>query len=43
MGNVVLENKVRQYFAAWLENRPEALEQLFAPEIVYSECYGPEY
>ena len=20
-----------------------ALEQLFAPEIVYSECYGPEY
>lgn len=43
MGNVVLENKVRQYFDAWLENRPEALEQLFAPEIVYSECYGPEY
>lgn len=43
MDNASLEGKVRQYFAAWLENRPQALEELFAPEIVYSECYGPEY
>lgn len=38
-----MESTVKAHFDAWVENRPEVLEKVFAPEIVYSECYGPEY
>lgn len=37
------ERLIREYFRCWLENRPEKLGDIFAPGIVYSECYGPEY
>ena len=37
------EETIRRYFAAWVENEPGCLEEIFAPEAVYSECYGPEY
>ena len=37
------EEAIRRYFAAWVENDPSCLREVFAPEIVYSECYGPEY
>lgn len=34
---------VRQYFYAWLVNDIRIIEHVFSDEIVYSECYGPEY
>ncbi len=37
------EETIERYFAAWLENDPGCLREIFSPEIVYSECYGPEY
>lgn len=37
------EKIIREYFAAWLEKKADVLESIFAENIVYSECYGPEY
>lgn len=37
------EQTIRRYFAAWVENKPDCLPEVFAENIVYSECYGPEY
>lgn len=37
------EQAIRRYFAAWVENAPGCLPEIFAEDIVYSECYGPEY
>lgn len=37
------EELIKHYFAAWVENEPGCLGEVFAPGIVYSECYGPEY
>jgi len=34
---------VRRYFDAWLRRDGDCLEELFDPDAVYSECYGPEY
>lgn len=34
---------VRRYFEAWLRRDGGCLEELFEPDAVYSECYGPEY
>lgn len=34
---------IKAYFRCWVENDPAVLEKTFAEEIVYSECYGPEY
>lgn len=34
---------VRVYFDAWLTKKPELLPNIFSDDIVYSECYGPEY
>jgi len=34
---------VRDYFAAWLAKDASVLPAVFAKDIVYSECYGPEY
>jgi len=34
---------VRRYFEAWLRRDGDCLEELFDPDVVYSECYGPEY
>lgn len=41
--NAEKEEKIRKYFSAWINKDAEVLPQLFSPEIVYSECYGPEY
>ena len=37
------ERLISGYFQAWVENRPEVLPLTFSTDIVYSECYGPEY
>lgn len=37
------EQMIRRYFQAWLEQDPAPLEEIFAENAVYSECYGPEY
>lgn len=34
---------VKTYFAAWLSKEADVLPVVFANDIVYSECYGPEY
>ena len=38
-----MEARVRGYFQAWLEQDLEAVKEIFAENVVYSECYGPEY
>lgn len=38
-----MENTIRSYFSAWLKKDVEPLEDIFAENAVYSECYGPEY
>ena len=37
------EQLISGYFQAWVKNRPEVLPETFSENIVYSECYGPEY
>ncbi len=37
------EQTIRRYFSSWVENDPDCLPEIFAENIVYSECYGPEY
>lgn len=37
------EEMIREYFQAWLKKDNSLLEEIFAQEVVYSECYGPEY
>lgn len=34
---------MRAYFNAWLTKCPDMLSDIFSDDIVYSECYGPEY
>lgn len=37
------ERIVRTYFDMWTERNFKLLNEIFDPEIYYSECYGPEY
>ncbi|GLC81583.1 nuclear transport factor 2 family protein [Lacrimispora brassicae] len=34
---------VENYFQAWIEKDAEILKTVFSNDIIYSECYGPEY
>ena len=36
-------NIIETYFAAWLGKDDAALSLVFADNVIYSECYGPEY
>ncbi len=40
---MMYEKAVRDYFAAWLEKDAAVLPAVFSKDVVYSECYGPEY
>lgn len=31
------------YFQAWVDKNPRPLERVFAPDVIYSECFGPVY
>lgn len=37
------EDIIKNYFQAWINNDMETIKQTFSDNIVYSECYGPEY
>ncbi len=37
------EEKIRAYFAAWVRGDGFRLEDWFAPDAIYTECYGPRY
>lgn len=37
------EETIRAYFRCWVENGSSVLDRVFADDVVYSECYGPEY
>lgn len=37
------EEIVERYFQAWLDQNIEPLGSIFSDDVVYSECYGPEY
>ena len=38
-----LEEIIRKYFTCWLNKDEKPLTDIFAEDIIYSECYGPEY
>ena len=37
------EDVIKNYFQSWLDKNIEPLENIFSDDIIYSECYGPEY
>ncbi len=37
------KDKLRAYFAAWLQNDIKIVKNTFSEDAVYTECYGPEY
>ena len=34
---------LRRYFRAWVDADIDTVRELFSDDIVYSECWGPEY
>lgn len=38
-----MQEIIRSYFQCWLDNNIDVVKEIFAEDIVYSECYGPEY
>lgn len=34
---------IKNYFSSWLNNDYSCLNEIFDDNIIYSECYGPEY
>ena len=38
-----MEEIIRKYFTCWLNKDEKPLTDIFAEDIIYSECYGPEY
>lgn len=37
------ENKIRKWFSMWLDKQDTGIGDLFAPDAVYIESWGPEY
>ena len=37
------EEIIRSYFQCWISNDCRILNDVFDDQVVYSECYGPEY
>ena len=37
------ERKIQQWFSMWLDKQDTGMEELFAPDAVYIESWGPEY
>ena len=38
-----MEETIKKYFSCWLNKDSGELKDIFADNIIYSECYGPEY
>lgn len=43
MNKAEKELKINTYFNMWVQRDFSALDAIFAADIFYSECYGPEY
>jgi len=39
----VFTDTIKAYFSAWLSKDASSLPLIFSENIIYSECYGPEY
>ena len=39
----IMEKIIRQYFDCWLKKDIVPLKEIFADNVIYTECYGPEY
>ena len=37
------EQKLRAYFRSWIDNDISVLPEIFSEDVVYTECYGPQY
>ena len=37
------DNKIRRWFSMWLDRQDGGIGELFAPDAVYIESWGPEY
>ncbi len=37
------EAQIRRWFSMWLDQKDTGIEELFAPDAVYIESWGPEY
>ncbi|WP_028596547.1 nuclear transport factor 2 family protein [Paenibacillus assamensis] len=37
------EQIIKSYFKAWLHKDATILDEIFSSDIIYSECYGPQY
>ena len=38
-----MKETIQKYFKAWLNADIDILSDIFSNDIIYSECYGPEY
>jgi len=38
-----MDKSIEAYFAAWINKDEGILTSIFAKDVIYSECYGPEY
>ena len=38
-----MKELIERYFRAWVDADADTVKELFCDDIVYSECYGPEY
>lgn len=34
---------IQKYFQAWIDADIKTIKEVFSNDIIYSECYGPEY
>lgn len=34
---------IQEYFQAWINADVKPIKEIFCEDIIYSECYGPEY
>ena len=43
LGDIMREEIIRKYFKAWIDVDIETVKRTFTDNIIYTECYGPEY
>lgn len=41
--SIIMEKTIKKYFDCWINKNMEPLVEIFSDNIIYSECYGPEY
>ena len=38
-----MKQRIQRYFDSWIRKDDEIVKQVFAKDIIYTECYGPQY